>query len=85
MHTIKIIVTNNLYVNTQAYGLDNNNLSTTTFQPQQIVQQRIVTFAIDPVAGREGYQSAIILPSTYMLLRLPVNQLANTIVIVAWL
>jgi hypothetical protein len=69
VHTIKIIVTNNLYVNTQAYGLDNNSLSTTAFQQQQIVQQRIVTFAIDPVAGREGRQSAIILPSAYMLLQ----------------
>jgi hypothetical protein len=47
----------------------NNSLSTTAFQQQQIVQQRIVTFAIDPVAGREGRQSAIILPSAYMLLQ----------------
>jgi hypothetical protein len=58
---------------------------TTSFQQQQIVQLGIVTSAIDPVTGREGHQSAIILPSAYMLLRLPVDQLANTIVIVAWL
>jgi hypothetical protein len=69
-----IIVTNNISVNTQAYGqqplqqqpfqqqpFQQQPLQQQPFQQQQIVQQGVVTSAIDPLPGHEAHQSAIIL------------------------